>query len=114
MTSADCMVMSSHFEGLPNVFLEALACGLPIISTDCPSGPREIIAPDTNRNHQTTKAIELAKYGILTPVGNADKLAEAMQFMYENEQYRKGDFFKERVEPFRVEKVVMQLLEQMS
>lgn len=110
MTSADCMVMSSHFEGLPNVFLEALACGLPIISTDCPSGPREILAPDTDRNYQITNDLEFAKYGILTPVGNADKLAEAMQYIYENERYRKGDFFKERVQPFKVDKVVKELL----
>ena len=114
MASADCMVMSSHFEGLPNVFLEGLACGLPIISTDCPSGPREILAPDTNANKKIKKDLEFAKYGILTPIGNAAKLAEAMQYMYENNRYRKSDFFKERVQPFRVEKVVDKLLQDMK
>lgn len=114
MASADCMVMSSHFEGLPNVFLEALACGLPIISTDCPSGPREILAPDTDANKRTKETLEFAKYGILTPVGNATKLAEAMQYMYENNRYRKSDFFKERVKPFSVEKVVNKLLRDME
>lgn len=114
MVAADCMVMSSHFEGLPNVFLEALACGLPIISTDCPSGPREIIALDTDRTKKISTEIELAKYGILTPVGNAKKLAEAMKYVYENPNYRKGDFFKKRVEPFRVERIVEELMEYLN
>jgi len=114
IAAADCLVMSSDYEGQCRVLSEGLACGLPIISTDCPSGPRETIAPDTNNNNQTTNQIELAKYGILTPVGNADNLAEAMTYLYQNDRYRKGDFYKKRVEEFRVEKVVGDLLEVMK
>lgn len=60
-------VLSSLFEGYPNVLIEALACGVPIISVDCKSGPREILAPDTNMEWETTD-MEHGRYGVLSPV----------------------------------------------
>mgnify|MGYP001493291467 FL=1 len=63
--------MSSNDEGFGNVIVEALACGTPVVSTDCPSGPAEIL--------------ENGKWGRLTHVGNADALAEAMRASLEDD-----------------------------
>jgi glycosyltransferase involved in cell wall biosynthesis len=64
MKQADVFVLSSAFEGLPTVLIEAMALGTPVVATDCESGPREIL--------------EAANYGSLVPTQNPEVLAKAI------------------------------------
>jgi len=88
VSRSDCFVLSSDVEGFPNVLIEALACSKPVISTDCSSGPRELLAPATDLHHRAINNYEIGEYGILTPVNDVIPLAAAMKKMYENAAVR--------------------------
>lgn len=89
MSRANVYVLSSLWEGLPNSLIEAMVCGAPVVATDCDSGPREILAPDTDPLKRITKGVEYAPYGVLVPVNSVEDLAEALKKMLGDEDLRK-------------------------
>lgn len=71
LSEAGCFVLSSDYEGMPNALLEALAIGVPSISTDCPcGGPRMLIENKIN--------------GLLVPINDTDAMADALNYMLSN------------------------------
>jgi Glycosyltransferase len=82
MARAKVFAMSSIYEGFPNVLVQALACGCPVVSTDCPSGPSEILNGGA--------------YGHLVPVGDADALAASILKVLQGEaRYPPADWIEQ-------------------
>jgi len=92
---AKLFVLSSAWEGLPGALIEALACGIPVVSTDCPSGPAEIL--------------ENGKYGLLTPVRDAQALADAILDTLKHP--KPSTMLHQRAMDFSIEKIFPQYLE---
>lgn len=94
MKSASIFVLSSLWEGFAIVIAEAMACDVPVISTDCPSGPGDII---TN-----------GKNGLLVPMADEKVLAEAMLSLIKNEKLKKKFSIegRARAEDFRIERII--------
>ncbi len=98
MAQAGLLAVASHWEGFVNVLPEALACGMPVVSTDCPSGPREVL--------------EDGKYGRLVPVGDPGAMANAMQEMLNSPP--SIEWQRARAQIFSIERVANEYYEYMT
>lgn len=95
MAHSAVFVLSSAWEGLPGALIEAMACGCPVVSTDCPSGPAEIL--------------EGGMYGPLVPVGDAAALAKAIESVLDSPPERVR--LRARARHYRADRVAERYLE---
>jgi glycosyltransferase involved in cell wall biosynthesis len=87
---SNIFVLSSRVEGLPNVLVEAMMCGCTPVSTNCPTGPREVLSD--------------GKYGYLVPVDDPVSLAESIAYALNN-PIQKTDLYNAII-PFREDEVI--------
>lgn len=95
--SADLFVHTARWEGFGNVLVEAMACGMPIVATDCPGGPKEIL--------------DNGKYGDLIEIDDVQGLSEAMVHNLLHPDLSRIEAAKERALDFSIERIAAKYIE---
>ncbi|MBR3673346.1 MAG: glycosyltransferase [Clostridia bacterium] len=113
LANSDLFISTSLYEGMPNVILEAMACSLPIIATDCEGGTKEILSPNSDIYKSIDKTTD-SEYGILVPkmsyeydisesiTSEEENLAKAIIDLISDEKKTKNyvQMSKERIKKF--------------
>lgn len=95
MKNAEVFLHTSYGEGLPTVFLESMILGTPVISYDCPTGPKDILSNN--------------EYGYLVETGNKQKFAFIVKTFLDNKeegQLKLNKFYKEKLQEFYSKSII--------
>ncbi|HIP44810.1 MAG TPA: glycosyltransferase [Sulfurospirillum arcachonense] len=110
MSKASIYISSSRSEGFPNAMVEAMICGCSVLSTDCPSGPREILAPTSDITQRMQSGIEYSEFGTLVAVDDTEAMGSALAYILSHDDMIK-DYVKKsssRVKDFQLENIYKQ------
>lgn len=104
LKKADLFIFGSNHEGFPNVILEAMSCGLPILTTNCKSGPDEIM----DLKEASLDDIMITPNGILAPVGNLELMIKGLEYFMQNPDYMLScrENVRQRIKVFAKEEIL--------